>query len=174
MNLSELGKTVAKFAPFLGAVLPVPGAAILGNAIGAAFGGDVNDPQDLINKINNTDPTEAKIKLVQIQNQHEEMIANLQLENNKVIYGDIANARQREVELAKAGKPDETPKILALAYTSGFFLIMFLFSLFPQLKDNTVTMALLSGQMLILGYYFGSSVGSKNKEQQLIKLSSQR
>lgn len=70
MDLAELGKAVAKFAPALGALLPVPGGAAIGAAIASAFGGNIENPQELAQKIQ-ADP-HAAIKLAEIQ-------ANLQI-----------------------------------------------------------------------------------------------
>jgi len=64
MNWSEVGRTVAKFAPLLGKLLPIPGAGIAGDLIASAFG--VENTPDAIHQAITTDPS-AAIKLAKIE-----------------------------------------------------------------------------------------------------------
>lgn len=73
MNLNKLAEIVSKFAPVLGSVIPLPGASIIGNAIGAAFG--ATDENDLISKINLSE--DAQVKLLQIERDHSEAISKI-------------------------------------------------------------------------------------------------
>jgi len=68
MSWNELGKTVAQFAPLLGAALPVPGGAAIGTLIASVFGGNADDPESLSRAIQ-TNP-EAAVKLRQIETEH--------------------------------------------------------------------------------------------------------
>ncbi len=68
MSWNELGKTVAQFAPLLGAALPVPGGAAIGTLIASVFGGNADDPESL-NRAIQTNP-EAAVKLRQIETEH--------------------------------------------------------------------------------------------------------
>jgi hypothetical protein len=169
MNLEEIGKTIlSKGAPLLGMAIGGPAGATLGEVIASELGANPNDTNDVINKINEL--SDAKVKLLQIQDQHSEAIKQIGLEEIKLKYQAVANAQKREIDLAKAGHPDDTPKILALVYTAGFFIMHFIFSVFPQIKDANILTALTAGEMLVLSYYFGSSVGSKTKEKAMINM----
>lgn len=64
MNWKDLGKTVAKFAPLLGDLLPIPGAGIAGKLIASAFG--VDNTPDAIAQAIAADP-DAGIKLATIE-----------------------------------------------------------------------------------------------------------
>jgi len=64
MNLAELGRTVAKFAPMLGRLLPIPYAGVAGDLIASAFGVE-NEPQSIANAIR-TNP-DAAIILAKIE-----------------------------------------------------------------------------------------------------------
>lgn len=156
MNLSDLGKTVAKYAPLLGAVLPIPGGVAIGQAIASAFGGDVDNPADLIRRIEQ-DP-EREIKLQQIA-------VNKEIEITKAILADKQSARQREIDFIKAtGKEDQTLKRLAYIVTLGFFTVLFLLFV-PHLEINEAEKSLIlvllgmlaSKWQTIIDYYFGAS-----------------
>lgn len=172
-TLADIGQSVVKFAPLLGSVLAGPAGGVLGTVLAAKFGGSPDDLDDLANRIV-SDP-QAEIKLRQIELDNEVQLQNIAMtaENNRLIaenerikieISNVISARQREENLSKAGNSDNTPKILAYIYTIGFFAVMILYSVYPALKDNMIIAALSGGEMLVLGYYFGSSVGSKQKD----------
>lgn len=163
-ELLKLGKTIAKYAPELGAILPLPGATVIGNVIKNCFGEE--DPNELVNKIEN-DP-EAKIKLLGIQADMEKEIQELKSKNLLAILNDKQSARLMAVELAKLQKEnpnsyDNTPKILALSIT--FSMIGFVGALFfIHNLDQSVKelLFLLLGAMMtkvssVIDYYYGSS-----------------
>lgn len=59
---------------------------------------------------------------------------------------------------------DKYTWILAGGYSAAFFSILVLFHFFsPSVNDATIG-RLMDGEITILGYYFGSSVGSRNKD----------
>ena len=70
MKWDKLGKVVARAAPLLGSLLPIPGGAALGGLIAGAFGGNPNDPAELA-KLIEADPDSA-VKLKQIEAAHRE------------------------------------------------------------------------------------------------------
>lgn len=155
MDLSDLGKTIAKAAPLLGAVLAGPAGATVGAMIAAKFGGNANDPGQL-NTLIQADP-EAAIKLKQIESEHETQLAQIAL-------ADRQSARQRESDLAKAGAKDNTTKILAYVLTVGF--MGYIYSLFYGQTNLTAAehdvAMILVGVLAksfsdVIGYYFGSS-----------------
>lgn len=169
MNLSELGKTVAKYAPMLGGALSlvgVPGAAALGSAVAATFGGDIKDPEDLIRRING-DP-DAALKLAQLQMQNEKEIRDIQLQYFVEENADRANARQREIEVNKtpADQRDQTPSEISKIFIYGYFLLAILVIAAEWTKSINAEelqpiMQLLKdlgmAVMLILAYWFGAS-----------------
>jgi len=81
-KLKDLAKTVAKYAPLLGSLLPVPGGAAIGAVVASAFNGDADKPDELINLVN-ADPN-AAIKLREIESNNKvalEALAVKQAEN---------------------------------------------------------------------------------------------
>lgn len=162
MNLAELGKTVANYAPLLGAVLPFPGGLALGQAIATIFGGDLDKPEELIKKIQN-DP-EAALKFLSLQE-------NNKLEIEQLLFADRQGARQREIDfMSKTGVKDYTLKNLAYITTAGFFGVLFLLFM-PNLDINeqeknlilVLLGMLVSKWQTIIDYYFGSSRNGNGK-----------
>ena len=157
MNLQDLGKTIAKAAPLLGAALAGQAGATVGSLIAAKFGGDITDPQGL-NTLIQADPN-AALKLREIESENEIQLAQIALKQAQAEYQDRANARSREVSLS-----DNTTKILAYILTLG--LIAFVLSLFygsTNLAASEHDLAMFLAGILakvfsdVTGYYFGSS-----------------
>lgn len=77
MDWKAVGKTAAKFAPLIGAALPVPGGAAIGSIIASVFG--VDDNPDAVLKALESDP-QAGIKLREIELAHKERLEALALQ----------------------------------------------------------------------------------------------
>lgn len=86
-TLKNLAKEVAKYAPLLGAALPIPGGAAIGAIISSVFGTDDND--ELI-KIIQTDPN-AAIKLREIESNQKVALENIAMLNaQNILTADTA------------------------------------------------------------------------------------
>lgn len=77
---------------------------------------------------------------------------------------DRANARQREINTH-----DWTPRSIAIAYTLAYFILLGLLMCFPIPDANQRAFDIMLGMMTagvtqVLGYYFGSSIGSRAKD----------
>lgn len=77
MDWKEVGKTAAKFAPLIGAALPVPGGAAIGSIIASVFGAE--DNPDAVLKAIEADP-EAGIKLRRIELDHKVQLEALAMQ----------------------------------------------------------------------------------------------
>lgn len=128
----------------------------------------------------------AKLKIAEMQ--HEEELLKLKLEDNKLDLQeldmrlkDTDSARKRETDIATSEKAPLLNKIvtpiLALgvtALTFGLFgVLMFDDSpVEPSRKDILVYVlgALTAISTQVISYYFGSSIGSKDKSAQLDKV----
>lgn len=69
-------------------------------------------------------------------------------------------------------EPEKTRTIIALAVILGFYGLIAAYFAFP-LKGDAATFNLLAGAAIaatsgVLGYYFGSSTGSKAKDDALV------
>lgn len=94
-------------------------------------------------------------------------MASLGIQEDKLVYDDIANARAREVALK-----DGTPAILAYAITIGFFgtLGVMLFNGKPTAGGDALLVLLGSlgtAWAGVVSFYFGSSLGSAKKDTAL-------
>lgn len=182
MSLEALGNLIAKSAPLLGGVLAGPAGAAIGSVIAAKFGGNMNDPNDLINRIEG-DP-DAKIKLLEIQSNNEvelQRIHMVMVENElKYAYLEIesdhqdrSSARQREAALAQAGQRDYTPAVLAYLLTLGVFVALYyLFTQGVPTDNKELIVSIISAMTTVwvaaMAYYHGSSAGSRSKDKLLL------
>lgn len=158
-GLEKLGKTIANFAPLLGAVIPLPGASIIGQAVARAFGGNINDPEDLANKIAND--ADASVKLRQIAMDEALGVERLAIDKIRLENEDRANARQRQI-----ATNDNTPNVIAKLVIFGYMFIMVVvilllkFSTVNNFEEKILEMTIISmsnAVMLVLAYYFGAS-----------------
>jgi hypothetical protein len=159
MNLAELGKTVAKFAPLLGAIVPLPGASLIGHAIAETFGGSLDNPADLIHRIEGD--AEASVKLKQIETQGQADLARIAVDHIRAANEDRANARAREIALK-----DTTPATIAKLFISGHLfmltviILLLKFSTVNAFEEKILEMTIVgmsNAIMLILAYYFGAT-----------------
>ena len=168
--MDALIKTVSQFAPLLGGVLGgAPGAAI-GSIIAAKFGGDASNPSDLAAKIQADPEAASKLMAIQSNNSVElERIHMMMAENSMKYHSmtidtearDREGARQREIELAKAGVKDYTTSILAYLLTYAVFVsLAYLFiSIVPE-ENKELIVSLINTLTTVwvgsMGFYFGS------------------
>lgn len=180
MTLSDVGKAIANMAPLLGGAMGPFGTAI-GSIIAAKFGGSIDDPDDLLRKIQ-ADP-QASVKLLEIQSNNEVELQRIymQMAENELKYRalekeneykDRASARERETALAVAGKPDSTNKILAYMAVVGIvFLTYYLFTNEIPEKNKQIVDILIGAFIGFLygvkEYYFGDSQGSRAKDNMI-------
>lgn len=121
---------------------------------------------------------ESLLKMKQFELENELELQKLQLEDDKLAlelrkleYADTDSARSRETAIATSDHAPLLNKIitpvLALVVVIGGGVMMW--------KGDAAIGALAQGGVvLVLGYYFGSSSGSKEKQAQLDKIASQK
>lgn len=192
LDWKSIAGTVAPLAPKLGAVLgtglggPLGGiiGGLAGNALAAAFG--TEETPEAVGKAIAEDPNAAQ-KIQQLEaDRGEEIRAQAQAkieelkqqtEQFRIGADDTDRARQAQIQLAGMNSPlSWGSSILATVFTIAFFTL-FAVVLTTPLKENNVMMAfvgtLTAGMIQILGYFFGSSVGSKNSADRFASLASQ-
>lgn len=118
----------------------------------------------------------AKLEIEKVFNLHSEKIQELILEGDKAELADKASARDREIAIANSDKAPLINKIilpiLASFVTLGFFGIL-LFMMFHSVPiANSAVLFTMLGSLgtawiTIVGYYFGSSLGSSKKSEEL-------
>ena len=128
----------------------------------------------------------TKLKIAEME--HEEELLKLKLENNKLDLQeldmrlkDTDSARKREMEIATSEKAPLLNKIVTPVLALGVVALTFIlfgFLMFdtspvePSRKDILVYVlgALTAISTQVISYYFGSSIGSKDKSAQLDKV----
>jgi hypothetical protein len=162
------------------------GLNLVANAVMAKGKDWVEDKLGVELKPDMTSEDYAKLQIAQMQ--HEEELLKLKLEDNKLDLQeldmrlkDTDSARKREAEIATSEKAPLINKIVTPVLALGVVALTFIlfgFLLFddspvePSRKDILVYVlgALTAISTQVISYYFGSSIGSKDKSAQLDKV----
>jgi hypothetical protein len=171
--------------PVVGALLG-QGLNLVANAVMAKGKDWVENKLGVELKPDMTSEDYSKLQIAQMQ--HEEELLKLKLEDNKLDLQELElrlkdtdSARNREVEIATSEKAPLINKIVTPVLALGVTAITFvLFGILmfdrspvePSRKDILVYVlgALTAISTQVISYYFGSSVGSKDKSAQLDKV----
>ncbi len=158
-NLSKVGEIVGRVAPLLGNAFinPVGSAIGIVGEVAKIFGANVNaDPQSML-------------KLIEIQNQHRISLENIEVEKQKIAASDRDSARQRETAITVAGKKNYVQEILAIGVLLIYGISM-LYSMYTLSTQDDVGASRIQDLMLIiLAYYFGTSLSSRKKDELIAK-----
>ena len=179
MDWSKVAANIGGSAPLLAGLVGGPigvgvtaAAAIISHALGTPSDPGVvelalNDPSALekvrqAESANSLQLQQLMVTAAQASLAHESDMARIQA-------ADQADARAMGIS-----NKDWVPKVLAMAVTAGFFGILLLMAFRPlpgTNKDlvNVIVGALGTAWISIIGYYFGTSVGSMRKTELLAK-----
>lgn len=122
---------------------------------------------------------EFKAEVAKEVNRHIEAMAAAQNSELETLIKDMDSARNREIQISTSDKAPLINKIiqpvLALLLLGSCFVMWYtiLFKDIPQEKEMLVAGivgSLTTIAMGVVGYYFGSSIGSRNKQDQLDKM----
>lgn len=169
---SNLGDGVAAIAPTIASAFggPLAGLAVtsLEKALGVDPGASASDPKGFQAKLQAALATpEQVLALKQADNAFKEFCAQNELQLVRADNDDRASARVRQDSMR-----DWTPTVLALLVTAGFFSMLATMA-FRDLpianKDmlNVMLGSLGAAWVAVVSYYFGSSAGSRAKDQAL-------
>jgi hypothetical protein len=170
--------TLGQIAPTVATLLGGPFAGLAVGAATKALGLDNPDgskPDNPIAAIQNALTQgqmtgEQILALKQAELEVQKHLADNGIQLEQIAANDRDSARKREVAVK-----DNTPKVLAYSVTIGFFgtlgLLMSSIQLSPTSHDVLLVMvgSLATAWTGIIAYYFGSSSGSKTKEETLHK-----
>jgi hypothetical protein len=159
----------------LGTVAPTLATALGGPLAGVAvkalseklLGKDTGTEDEVAAAIVGANP-ETLMKLKQAEFDFRKAMEELDIERDKLAFGDRASAREREV---KTGD-NWTPRLLAFVILLGWISLQWflLHEIVPEQNKDLIMrgMGILDIAVgLVLGYYFGSSAGSKQKNELL-------
>jgi hypothetical protein len=174
--MSEVGNWIAKVAPMLGAALGGPFGAAAGELVSKALGtkdASLDSIQAAIQagSLSPDQMVALKVAEDQFALQMEQAGFKNAADLAAIEFQDRDSARKME-EVTH----DWTPRILALGITVGFFgLLGFLVKheVAPASRDllNIMIGTLGTAWVAVVTYYFGSSSGSKDKDQTIQNLS---
>lgn len=180
----KIGDGIAQYAPALGGILaPFTGgtSAVIGAAVGAlgkAFGLGDNPEPEALEKAIAADP-QAALKLMLAEQDFKLKQRDQDIAEMKLLLDDVSDARTRQAEHEKiTGKTDINLYVLAWTMVLGFLgltlgLLYFSYQGKP-ITDQTGVLFMLLGTLAsafgsVIGYFFGSSMGSDAKTKLLTK-----
>lgn len=98
-------------------------------------------------------------------------LANMRLEELKIITADRQSARSREVEIAKTNRKDWMMAVTGVTGLGAFLFIIYAVIFIPGVAENSLAWHLLgvieTVAISIFSYYFGSSASSKAKTEMI-------
>lgn len=147
------------------ATLAAKGLSLLGSAV-LAKGKDFIEDKLGVSLEESIQSEEGLIKLKQLEMEHTEFLLQQAAESDKLYFEDTKSARALGVELSKSTSwlNQNIMPLLALITILGASILLYISA------ENDVKMAAVSFITMVLGYFFGSSKGSKDKQDQLYKV----
>lgn len=167
MNLAKDALHVLQtVAPTIARATLGPFGGLAATALSAILGTPPADDTATSAALVNATPDQL-LAIKKAEQDFQAQMASLGIQEDKLVYDDIANARAREVALK-----DATPAILAYAITVGFFgtLGVMLFEGKPAAGGDALLVLLGSlgtAWAGVVSFYFGSSLGSAKKDTAL-------
>jgi len=164
---SDIGKAVAKAAPILGSVLGGPAGAAAGALVASVLG---TEPEpEAVEQALAASP-ETLLKLKELEAQQQARLLDWQTAQLNAELGNVQSARNREVELVKAGAiTGWSTSVVACIVTLGFFAMLYVVLTQGKSELGEPGILLLGSLSTAFGsvvnYYLGSSLGSALKEQ---------
>lgn len=151
-------------APIIASLL-ANGLGILGNAV-LAKGKEVVEEKLGVDIESALGTEEGKIKLKELEIEYEEMLLEFSANETKMYFQDTADARKMASDLSKSTSwlNQNIMPILALITVIGSSFILW------YADESDVKMAAVSFITMVLGYFFGSSKGSKDKQEALYRV----
>jgi hypothetical protein len=160
-----LGKAAPAIASVVGTANPVAGMAL--RVLGATLLKNPEAKEDEVAAALATSDPATLLKLKEAEMAFTEQMAQYGLRLEEIDAGDRASARAREIALH-----DRTPSIIAAVVLLAFVMALVLVlnhQIPPGMHDVAITMLGTLGAMVmtVVTYYFGSSRGSRQKDELL-------
>lgn len=169
MDFSKVGGLIQQIAPTIATALGGPLAGMAVKTLSTALLGNPNGTEaEVAEALTNATPDQLA-RLKEIDATFKARMKELDIDLERIAARDRSDAREREV---KTG--DWTPKILAFGITIGFFGILAWMFTHGMPVSGTEAMLIMLGALQtsytgVIAYYFGSSAGSKAKNDMLVQ-----
>lgn len=171
MKWSDLSKTIGKVAPMLGTALGGPLGGAIGSVVSSALGVP-NEPDAVANAIK-ADPN-IVVKLKEIESQNSANLRDHAFKMLAIEQKDIDSARNMQTEALK--QDDLFSKrfvyyfAAALCLGGAAFIAAITFIEIPEqnIRFADTALGFVLGSMLapVVGFFFGTSFGSRNKSNE--------
>jgi hypothetical protein len=164
---STAKQIISTVAPMLGTVLGGPLGGLAGNALAQALGTTDPKAQEAAIVAGNPD---TLLKLKQAEDAVKEHLRQMDIDEEKLTFDDIANARAMQVQTH-----DTTPKYLAYLITFGFFATLGYLIVYGKPQTGGDVMLVMVGSLgtawaSIVSFFYGSSAGSAAKTDVINKI----
>lgn len=171
LKWQDVGKAVASVAPVLAGVLGGPAGAVAaaGGSLLASFLGEEPEPEAVARAL--ADP-ESLVRLKELETRERELLLQWRTEQLRAELANVQDARNREVELARAGhKAAWATTLVATIVVAGFFAMLHRVLTGGEAAATPAALLLLgslgTGFGAVVNYYLGSSLGSQRKNELL-------
>jgi hypothetical protein len=167
--LASIGPLLGQIAPSIATALGGPLAGMAVKALSNALLGHENANEAELESAFSVATPEQLAAVKKIDADFAAKMKELDIDLEKIAAGDRDSARQMQTALK-----DWVPKVLAIFITFGFFgvLLWLLFFGTPNTGSDALLMmidSLSTGWTGVLQFYYGSSMGSKEKSAMLAK-----
>jgi len=167
--MDKLLKVIKTVAPALATAVGGPLGGIAYRAISAVLTGSEDTPEDQLIQAAQSATPEQLLALKKAEHEFIQKMKELDIDLERIAAGDRDSARNREIQTN-----DWTPRILAATVTVGYFGTLFwmLNNGVPRESEVLVYMLGVLGTTwgMIMGYFFGSSSGSQEKNGMLNRM----
>lgn len=171
MNLGDKAKQILRtVAPLLGTAIGGPFGTMAGSLVSAALGTPEGDEEAAEAALLAASP-DTLVTLRKAGQDFAVRMKELGIEESKLAFDDTANARAREVAVR-----DNTPRILAYLVVGATLIIEGYGALigFPKVGDPVILGRILgtldAASLVVLGYYFGTTAGSRHKDETIAEI----
>ena len=165
--LDQFGPLLGQVAPTIATALGGPLAGIAVKTLSAVLLGHENGSEDDVKAAMTSASPDQLVALKKIDAEFKAHMKELDIDLERIAAGDRDSARQMQRETK-----DWVPKLLAIVITIGFFgiLVWMLVMGMPQTGTEALLMmlgALGTAWTGVVNFYYGSSAGSKAKNDLL-------
>jgi len=165
--LDQFGPLLGQIAPTIATALGGPLAGIAVKTLSAVLLGHENGSEDDVKAAMTSASPDQLVALKKIDAEFKSHMKELDIDLERIAAGDRDSARQMQRETK-----DWVPKLLAIVITVGFFgiLVWMLVMGMPQTGTEALLMmlgALGTAWTGVVNFYYGSSAGSKAKNDLL-------
>lgn len=167
--MDKILNVVRTVAPALATAIGGPLGGMAYRAISAALSGSEDTPEEELAQAVARATPDQLLALKKAEQDFTARMKELDIDLERIASEDRSSARNREIKTK-----DWTPRILAATVTIGYFGTLFWMLSHGVPKDSEVLVYMLgvlgTAWGMVMGYYFGSSSGSQEKNAMINRM----